>query len=393
MPTTLSRPVSELFPRVLALVKARRTEYAEATMRIPMANYRDSGVFQAELRHVLGASPLAIVPSAAIRGEGDYLTRQLPDRRSVVVARGQDGIARVLVNTCRHRGARVADGSGCTRRFTCPYHGWSYDTTGALVGQPGRPGFGDVDPADLGLTELASEESFGFVWLVPAGSPGVTAHLGTFAEHLASYDYASFQANPPMEVELPANWKCLLEAFYETYHFPFVHANSMVGQGTVPNIVSFDAFGAHARLGVPGATMQNLPEDATAEDFHMSVLYFVYPNLIIANTVLGCELIDMRPGDAPNRSVLRHTFLSKVDPALVSPRSNEEYLKAIRAIVRDEDGPVISSSGGGIEDAAHDFVLLGRNEPGCQHIHQQIAAALERAEHPRWAPGLAATPM
>jgi choline monooxygenase len=379
MITTLSQPVAELFPRVLALVKAHTTEYAEATMRIPVANYRDPGVLQAEMRHVLGASPLAIVPSAAIRGHGDYLTRQLPDGRSVIVARGEDGIARVLVNACRHRGARVAADSGCTRRFTCPYHGWSYDATGALVGQPGRPGFGDIDLADLGLAELRSEESFGFVWLVPAGTPGVTDHLGTFAEHFASYDYGSFQASAPMEVELRANWKCLLEAFFETYHFPFVHANSMVGQGTVPNVVSFDAFGAHARIGVPGAAMRSLPVDAAADDFHMSVLYFVYPNLVIANTVLGCELIDVRPGGAPDRSVLRHTFLAKVDPALVAAHSSQEYLQAIRAIVRDEDGPVLSSAGGGIADAAHDFVLLGRNEPGCQHIHRQIASGLERA--------------
>ncbi|MCM3885564.1 aromatic ring-hydroxylating dioxygenase subunit alpha [Frankia sp. R82] len=211
-----------------------------------MRNYRDPEVLQAELQHVLGASPLVLAPSAAIRGEGAYLTRQLPDGRSVIISHGKDGTVRVLVNTCRYRGARVAEGSGCTRRFTCAYHGWSYDTAGALVGQPGRPGFDDVQTADLSLAELPSAESFGFVWLVPAGSPGVTAHLGGFAEPLASYDYASFQANPPMEVELAANWKCLLEAFFETYHFPFVHGNSMVGQGSIGNIVSFDAFSAHS---------------------------------------------------------------------------------------------------------------------------------------------------
>ncbi len=379
MLTTLSRPVSELFPRVSALVKSRRTEYAEATMRIPMENYRDPEILRAERQHVLGASPVVLAPSAALRDDGDYLTRQLPDGRSVIVVRGPGGTARVLVNTCRHRGARVAEGSGCARRFTCAYHGWSYDTTGGLVGQPGRPGFDDVDQAELGLTELPSEESFGFVWLVPAGSPGVTAHLGTFAEPLGSYDYASFEANATMEVELPANWKCVLEAFFETYHFPFVHGNSMVGQGTIGNVVSFDSYGLHARLGVPGITMQNLPEDATPEDIHMSVLYFVYPNLVIANTVLGCELIEVRPAGSPDRSVLRHTFLSKVDPALIGVHNNEEYLKAIRAILRDEDGPVISSSGGGIRDAAHDFVLLGRNEPGCQHIHRQIQSALAQS--------------
>jgi choline monooxygenase len=382
MVTTLPRPVFELVARLAPLVKARRTEYAESTMRIPTENYRDPGIFAAEMQHVIGASPIAIAPSVAILGEDDYLTRQLPDGRFVIVARGKDGAARVLVNSCRHRGSRVVTDSGCARRFTCPYHGWRYDTSGALVGQPGRPGFDDVDLQDLSLVALPSEETFGFVWLLPDGSPGVAAHLGDFGAHLAVYDYASWKPNPAIEVEVAANWKGLLEAFFETYHFSFVHANSMVGTGSIANVVSFDAIGKHARIGVPTAMMQDLPDDAAPQEYHVTILYFVYPNLVIANSILGCELIDVRPGSAPDRSVLRHTYLSKIDPGLISNRTNEEYLEAIRQVIRDEDGPAISSAGAGIKDAAHDYVLLGRNEPGCQHIHRQIAAALELAAKP-----------
>jgi choline monooxygenase len=258
MVTTLPRPVFELVTRLAPLVKARRTDYAESTMRIPMENYRDPGIFAAEMQLVMGGSPVAIAPSVAILGEDDYLTRQLPDGRFVIVARVKDGAARVLVNSCRHRGSRVVTDSGCARRFTCPYHGWRYDTSGALVGQPGRPGFDDVDLQDLSLVALPSEETFGIVWLLPDGSPGVAAHLGDFAEHLAVYDYASWKPNPAIEVEVAANWQ----------------------------------------------------------------------------------------------------------------------------VIRDEDGPAISSAGAGIKDAAHDYVLLGRNEPGCQHIHRQIAAALELAAKP-----------
>lgn len=106
------------------------------------------------MEHVFGRSPIAILPSATIPGQGDYVTRQLPDGRSVVVIRGEDGATRVLLNVCRHRGARVAGKSGCARRLTSRYHGWSYDTTGALVGQPGRAGFDDVELSALGLVEL-----------------------------------------------------------------------------------------------------------------------------------------------------------------------------------------------------------------------------------------------
>ncbi len=104
-----------------------------------------------------------MTPSRAISDSGDYLTLQLVDR-PVLVVRGGDGRARVLLNACRHRGAVVVQGSGCERRFTCPYHNWVYDTSGSLVGLPGRECFDDVDIAELGLVELPSEERHGFVW-------------------------------------------------------------------------------------------------------------------------------------------------------------------------------------------------------------------------------------
>ena len=378
--TAVPRPAAELFPRLRALVEAGTTEYAESTMKVPVANYRDPAVLQAELTHVFAAVPLPLVPAAQVRVAGAFETRTLPDGRSVIVSRGKDGIARVLVNACRHRGAQVAEGSGCASLFVCSYHAWTYDSTGALNSQPGKAGFADVPTSELGLTELASEEAFGIIWYLPEGAPSVADHLGPFAEQLGSYDYGSWTAHPTIEAPLTANWKCAIEAFYETYHFAFVHKNSMVGTGSISNVTTFDAFGRHARLGVPPQAIKMVPAEFTGSEFEMVVvIFFVYPNLVIANSLLGCEYIEATPTGTPGASVLRHTFLEKTDPASVGQRSREEYLAAIRAVITDEDAPAISSSGKGLASAAHEFVLLGRNEPGCQHIHRTLAAALAEA--------------
>jgi hypothetical protein len=40
----------------------------------------------------------------------------------VLTVRGRDGRLRAFINTCRHRGAKVASGEGEARSFTCPYH-------------------------------------------------------------------------------------------------------------------------------------------------------------------------------------------------------------------------------------------------------------------------------
>lgn len=380
--SALPRPAMELFPRVLELVRSRRTELAPSTMRVPISSYRAAAVHDAELAQVFGAVPLAVAPRALLSKPGDFVTRELPSGRSVIVSRGDDGKARVLVNACRHRGARVAEGAGCSRRFNCPYHGWSYDPAGALAGIPGKAGFDDIDPGQHGLVELPSVERYGIIWCrTEPGLPiDLDTHLGAFAEQLSAYGYDAFTTIPRlpvMEVCLHANWKCLIEAFYETYHFPFVHKNSVVGQGTVGNVVSFDAFGRHGRMGVPLATMNDLPEDARGDDLeHVSVLFFVYPNLVIANSPLGCEFIEARPFGGPDRTVLRHVCLSKIPDLDETGMNGVDALELVRAVVRDEDGPIIDAAEHGLASTAHDEMVIDKNEPDCQHIHRQLHQTL-----------------
>ena len=53
----------------------------------------------------------------------------------ILVIRGTDGQIRTFYNTCRHRGAPVMkqEEGRTSRYFSCGYHGWTYDTTGALT--------------------------------------------------------------------------------------------------------------------------------------------------------------------------------------------------------------------------------------------------------------------
>ena len=64
---------------------------------------------------------------------GDFVSRNM-GHAPVVVVRDNDGTIHALLNSCRHRGAKVcrAD-SGNARHFVCPYHGWTYERSGRLV--------------------------------------------------------------------------------------------------------------------------------------------------------------------------------------------------------------------------------------------------------------------
>ena len=232
------------------LVTAGTTDMADDVLCVPLGYYRDPEVLDRERYEILERAPLALVPTAQIPKANDFVVREVLGR-SVLVSRAGDGVARAFLNYCRHRGARPADGCGSARRFTCPYHAWTYDSAGQLVGIPGQEGFTGIDPSDHGLVELPSEERHGFVWVVlTAGAPlDLTGHLGPLETELAALDYAGHGYLTEREFIAEVNWKNGLEAFAESYHFPYVHGQSVIGQNTVANTSVHDAFGKHHRMG------------------------------------------------------------------------------------------------------------------------------------------------
>jgi phenylpropionate dioxygenase-like ring-hydroxylating dioxygenase large terminal subunit len=133
--------------------------------RVPASVYVDPERFRLELRQIWRRLPLMLAFSAELARPGDYLALPAADV-PVLLVRGGGGVLRAFVNSCSHRGAQlVLDGSGSARRFVCPYHAWSYDERGALVGIRQSADFGEIDEACHGLTPLPVAERAGRVWV------------------------------------------------------------------------------------------------------------------------------------------------------------------------------------------------------------------------------------
>lgn len=372
------RAATDLTRRVQRLVEDGTTELAASVLRVPLTYYRDPALLERE-RTALAHTPLALAETARIPAPHDYVVREVLGV-SVVLSRDADGSVHALLNSCRHRGARPAEGCGSARRFTCPYHGWTYDSAGGLVGMPGPEGFAEVDRPDYGLVELACEERHGFVWVVlTAGDPiDVAAHLGPLDAELASAGLGEHEFLTERIVPTAANWKSALEAFAENYHFPYVHAGSILGQNIVPNTAAFDAYGPHHRLAFPSPWITDLEPDAPPLD-GMSLIYWVYPSLVLAVTVVGAEIIEILPGDDPYHCTIRHGWMAR-EPAGNDDATRagyEELFEAVHAAVTTEDLPVLESCTNGIRSGQHDHMLIGRNEPGVQNVVRGFAAALQ----------------
>lgn len=115
--------------------------------------------------------------------------------------------------------------TGNTKTFQCPYHAWTYNNQGELVGVPGDDAYSDAfDRTELGLRHTPRMESYrGFIFVsfAPHGE-GLVDYLAGAKEYL---DLVCDQSEIRMEIlggtqaySMRANWKLLVENNIDGYH-------------------------------------------------------------------------------------------------------------------------------------------------------------------------------
>jgi anthranilate 1,2-dioxygenase large subunit len=155
-----------------------------------------------------------------------------------MVVRGDDGQVRVFSNSCPHRGTQLATYSrGNARMIECPYHRWTFNTRGELVGVPGAGDFPKTfRKQDYGMRQLRSAEAFGIVFATfSAEAPDLDDYLGEARAFIgkALGDDGRLNLIGYQKVAFDTNWKEYSDN--EGYHGPLLHAafrHLKLAQGT-----------------------------------------------------------------------------------------------------------------------------------------------------------------
>src|SRR5678809_124667 len=95
--------------------------------------YNDPAVYAEDLSRIWRAGWLFACHTCEIPRAGDWVTLTV-DQDPLLVVRGDDGVARAMYNTCRHRGSLVCvePAGHANKRLVCPYHQWAYGFDGGL---------------------------------------------------------------------------------------------------------------------------------------------------------------------------------------------------------------------------------------------------------------------
>ncbi|OBH19837.1 (2Fe-2S)-binding protein [Mycobacterium sp. E1715] len=362
----------DLTRRALKLARDRTTDLAPQEHRVEARAYT-STERHVQDRALVMASPQLVGYASELPSPGAYCTKTVMGR-SILLTRTADGSVKAFNNVCLHRQSQVATGCGSAKRFTCPYHAWTYDNTGRLVGLPGREGFPDISVKVDGLTELPAAEFAGFLWIaMDPGSPlDVAAHLGPLAPELDSWGIGRWSPLGEKVLDCPINWKLAVDTFSENYHFATVHQQTFATIAR-SNCTVFDSFGPHHRLIFPLNTILGLdevPEDRWDPFQNMVVIYALFPNIVLSVTIANGELFRIYPGDRPGKSVTVHQNSTPLDLTDESVAAGAQAVfEYAHATVRDEDYRLVEGLQANLDSGVRDHLLFGRNEPGLQHRH------------------------
>ncbi|MEM7505803.1 MAG: aromatic ring-hydroxylating dioxygenase subunit alpha [Pseudomonadota bacterium] len=252
---------------------------------MPPPFYTSPEVQEAEIAQVFLPGWIALGRADEIPETGDFFTTEVIGE-PLIVARGPDGI-RVLSNVCRHRGSRLVEGSGTTKRFLCPYHAWSYDLRGTLLRAPlveDQPGF---DRATCALPQFATAEWMGWIFVNLDGTaPPLLPQLRALDPLVRNYHPEEMRLAGSQTEEWAVNWKGLAENFMEGYHLTQVHRSTLHPMTPTrlcrksANGPAFTTYKAHYDPAFEGR--REYHSDMTTEERALSMMVWIYPGFVTA---------------------------------------------------------------------------------------------------------------
>ena len=97
--------------------------------------YINDDIFEQELEQIYGRCWLFLGHESQLPNPGDFVVTRMGTEEVLLIRDRKDKQVRAFLNSCAHRGMKVCRyDQGNALVFTCPFHAWTYDTAGRLVG-------------------------------------------------------------------------------------------------------------------------------------------------------------------------------------------------------------------------------------------------------------------
>ncbi len=356
-----------------------------ACARVPYRLYTDPAIYARELERFFYRGHWCYVGLAAEIPEPGDFKRSAIGEREVIVVRDKSGAINVVENRCAHRGVQFCQKPfGRAKTFVCPYHQWSYDLRGNLIGVPFRQGVRqgervnggmpeDFALANHGLTTLAAEVWNGAIFAsfergVEPLREYVGPEIGRYFERI--FDGRELTVLGYSRQRIPGNWKLMQENIKDPYHPGLLHTWFVtfgLWRADQQSQMVVDAHGRHAAMvsrknaggaadvtaGVTSFKQDMVLRDPRVLDVVVEpwwngpsvTMLTLFPSLIVQQQVNSLSTRHIVPrGTGSFDFVWTHFGFADDDEAMTQRRLRQANLFGPAGYVSADDGEVIEMS-------------------------------------------------
>jgi glycine betaine catabolism A len=266
----------------------------EGATTLPAEYYVSQAFFQRELERMFRRMWICVGREELVAKPGQFFVREVLGE-SVIVTRGASGV-NAFYNVCRHRGTKL-----CTEHegafagsIQCPYHAWTYDLDGRLVGAPHMDEVPHFRKQDYPLHAVHADVWDGHIFLNLSKAPSASllAQLGPLPGKFRPWRMQDLRLGHRIVYDIRANWKLVIQNYNECLHCPNLHpalnklshylsgeneplqATYMGGRMDLrPGVQTMSADGSCPRAFLPGLS---------GEDVRRVYYYAIFPNMLLS---------------------------------------------------------------------------------------------------------------
>ncbi len=350
--------------------------------------YRDEAFFDLEGDRLFRNNWLLVAHISDLPDDRDFLTFEVAGESAIVI-RGNDNRLRAFHNVCRHRGARLLNeiSGRCAPALTCPFHGWTYQLDGKLVGVPVENSFTNLDKAGKSLVPVDLEVWMGFIFIRFApGGDSLAATMKPVEDRLRPYRLPEMQPleNSRYRQWMPCNWKVIHDIDNEGYHVPVGHPmlQELYGKNYTDHLIEGHAVSSAYLNDKPGESwsvrnyqkllprFDHLPDDSQRLWFYVAI----FPSMVLGLYPDSIEYYMTIPV-SPQKTIL--TGASYALPDSRRGMDAVRYLnRRINRIASDEDESFVMRIHDGMKSSAFPEPELSALESGVREFHHRIQAVL-----------------
>jgi Rieske 2Fe-2S family protein len=261
---------------------------------LPAGYYTDRDIYRAEMDRFFRRSWVCAGRQDQVRGRGDYFLREV-DEESIIIVRDLEGSVQAFYNVCRHRGTRLCSTPDGTFRsmISCPYHAWTYDLKGRLVGAPHMDGTPRFCKDDYPLYPVGVSTWDGHIFInLDGGRSPLEAQLADLPAKLRPWKMEELRLVERVVYDVKANWKLIIQNYSECLHCPIIHpalqglSHYLSGVSDAPH-PSYLGGPSDLRAGVETLSMDgkrrsDVLSGLPPEDWAKVYYYSILPNLLLS---------------------------------------------------------------------------------------------------------------